>query len=230
MQSFVCYRERPLMPQTIFAALPDGVNVSRDVPDLNAEESRWPVEGDADLLPVFEERLGHTRINQCQIAGKYMGDGYLQGGRIPWSPLHEACRSNEAKRGYLSGMLAFFYEYFEREKPDVVFCPWVDRTYLAGMVHVANSLGIPFRRIVISRVVGTIVSHQVCRTLSLIFIRYINPFSKNRPRLKCGLERLESTLKISERLLSRRDTRPFPLANCMANFLASEYSIFFCRL
>ncbi len=60
-------------------------------------------------------------------------------------------RLNEAT---CQGCLPFFYEYFEREKPDVVFCPWVDRTYLAGMVHVANSLGIPFRRIVISRVGG----------------------------------------------------------------------------
>jgi hypothetical protein len=137
-----------------FKVLPEGLDVSRDVPNLNTEESQWPRHGDASLLTKFEQRLGSERINQCQIAGKYMGDGYLQGGRIPYSPLHKACRSNDSQRRYLAGMLEFFYDYFEREKPDVVFCPWVDRAYLAGMVHVANSLGIPFRRIVVSRVGG----------------------------------------------------------------------------
>lgn len=122
--------------------LPADICFERQIPDLNALEKEWALRGDENLLPYYEKKMGSDIINRCLVAGKYIGDGYIHGGGLPFSPLHKYTKDNRGKRRYLAGLFGFLDEYFKKEKPDLVFLPSLDRSYLMGIYLVAQYYGI----------------------------------------------------------------------------------------
>ena len=136
----------------MLATLSSEVRVSEDIPDLNKLEQEWATSADENLLPTYENIIGPDKINRCIVAGKYLGDGYISGGGLPFSPLHKYCSSNEGKRRYLSGLFDFLFKYFVKEKPELVFLPSCDRSYLLGIFLVAQHFGIPVRLISTTKV------------------------------------------------------------------------------
>lgn len=139
---------------SLIETIPKEVRLPEDIPDLNELEMQWAHYGDESRLEHFENKLGSQVVNECQIAGKYLGHGYLQEGHLPHSPLHAVFQNKSAQRRYLSGMLEFYIEYLRKEQPDMVFTVSVDRSYLAGLGVVCNYLGIKFRRMLNIRIQG----------------------------------------------------------------------------
>lgn len=138
------YGGTPNVLQTFLGDLPPEFPIVKNIHSIELLERSWMNDGDSSALKSHEEYFGVRSINECIIADKYVGHGYISTGYPFEAPLADMCRTLDDQRKYISGMCSFVREYFAAENPDKVFFYAVANAFSVACAQVAGKEGIGF--------------------------------------------------------------------------------------
>ena len=107
---------------------------------------------DPSRLSEYESRLGSDALNRIIIADRGIGKGYITGGVMPECPLAEATREQKIRLRYLVGLLEFFFQNFEKRKPDYAFTVGIAGAVALTLACVCKYLQVPLLRLTHTRI------------------------------------------------------------------------------
>ena len=136
-----------------FGTLADNVIYTHDI------EKKWlETKFNKKDLEFFIELLDHDVINRIIIADRHIGNGYVLGGDVPYSPfLNTLVNDKEKYLNYTIGMLNYLYSFLKDNKPDVIYAYAVAGSFTLAMAEIAKVLGITFTKLAHTRVNDKVV-------------------------------------------------------------------------
>lgn len=121
---------------------------------LSGLEKQWletPL--DRKKLAKYEEMLGTDTIRRIVTSDRELGRGLVSGGIVEHTKLIELTNYNDEVRwAYVVGLLDYCFEFYETEKPDMVFMYCIAGAVAFTMAKVAEYLNIPYSQPVFARV------------------------------------------------------------------------------
>lgn len=121
---------------------------------LSALEQKWldtPL--DREKLAKYEEMLGTDTLRRIITADRDIGVGLVTCGIVESTKLKDLTKNNdEARWSYVVGLLDYCFDFYENEKPDMVFMYCIAGAVALAMAEVADYMGVQFSQPVFGRI------------------------------------------------------------------------------
>lgn len=109
-------------------------------------------------LEFFTELLGHKVINELIIADRHIGHGLLSGGNVASAQFLIRLQTDKtAYLNYIINMLRYIYDFFSKQKPDLIYSYAVAGSFTLAIAEIAKALNITFTKLTHSRIDNKIV-------------------------------------------------------------------------
>ncbi|MEA1867000.1 MAG: hypothetical protein U9N19_02705 [Thermodesulfobacteriota bacterium] len=115
-----------------------------------------------------EKRLGPGITGRIITADRQVGIGLVGGGVIPETSLIKITKDFEMIRRYVGGLLGYFFDILESNKPDLVLCYGVAGSVALSLSQVAGCLNIPFRMFMHARIGGRRIIDDSPKNIGLL--------------------------------------------------------------
>ena len=121
---------------------------------LSTLEKHWletPL--DRKKLKKYEEMLGTDVLRRIIAADRELGYGLVTCGTVEHTQIIERTHKNdEARWAYLVGLLDYIFDFYKKEKPDLVFLYCIAGAVSLAMAEVAEYLNVPYAQVIFARV------------------------------------------------------------------------------
>lgn len=121
---------------------------------LSSLEQKWldtPL--DREKLAKYEEMLGTDTLRRIITADRDIGVGLVTCGIVENTKLKDLTRDNDdARWAYVVGLLDYCFDFYETEKPDMIFLYCIAGAVTLAMAEVADYMGIQFSQPVFGRI------------------------------------------------------------------------------
>ncbi len=120
---------------------------------LSSLEKQWletPL--DRDKLKKYEDMLGTDTLRRIIAADREVGYGLVTCGTVEHTKLIELTHKNDDMRwAYIVGLLDYIFDFYNTEKPDIVFLYCIAGAVALAMAEVAEHLNIPYAQVIFAR-------------------------------------------------------------------------------
>lgn len=121
---------------------------------LSSLEEKWlntPL--NQEKLKKYEEKLGTDTLRRIITADREIGVGFVSCGIVERTDLmNRTIHNDDARWRYVVGLLDYYFEIFEKERPDVTFAYCIAGAVAFAMAAVSKYLGITFIQPIFSRI------------------------------------------------------------------------------
>jgi hypothetical protein len=120
--------------------------------DAEPLEEKWlNASINSEKIAYFEKKYGKNIINRIIISDRQVGYIYVKGGTLPQTPIMRQCKNHDVAVAFTCALLEYVENYFEKEKPDIVFTYTVAGALALAMGVVAKYKKVPFLRLTPAR-------------------------------------------------------------------------------
>lgn len=121
---------------------------------LSGLEEKWlNIPLDAEKLKEYEAKLGTEALRRIITADRELAVGFVSCGKVERTELMgRTIHNDDARWRYVVGLLDYFFEVFEKERPDATFAYCIAGAVAFAMAEVSLYLGITFVQPIYARI------------------------------------------------------------------------------